>query len=97
MGGKSTDEAPELYAKASPFNHLTKDAPPTLILHGTVDELVPIGQSDKLAAKLGELGIPYLYDRQEGWHHAMDAVAVVNVRCVWFMDQFLSQVLPASN
>jgi acetyl esterase/lipase len=96
MGGKSTEEAPELYAKASPFNHLTKDAPPTLILHGTVDELVPIAQSDKLAAKLGELGVPYLYDRQEGWHHAMDAVAVVNVRCVWFMDQFLSQVLPVS-
>jgi acetyl esterase/lipase len=97
MGGKSTDEAPQLYAKASPFNHLSKDAPPTLILHGTVDELVNISQSDKLAAKLGELGIPYLYDRQEGWHHAMDAVAVVNVRCVWFMDQFLSQVLPVSN
>jgi acetyl esterase/lipase len=94
MGGKSTDEAPELYAKASPFNHLTKDAPPTLILHGTVDELVPIAQSDKLAAKLGELGVPYLYDRQEGWHHGMDAVEVVNGRCVWFMDQFLSQVLP---
>ncbi len=94
MGGKTTAEARELYAKASPFNHLTKGAPPTLILHGTVDELVPISQSDKLAAKLGELGVPYLYDRQEGWHHAMDAVAVVNVRCVWFMDQFLSQVLP---
>jgi acetyl esterase/lipase len=96
MGGKTTDEAPELYAKASPFNHLTKEAPPTLILHGTVDELVPIAQSDKLAAKLGELGIPYLYDRQEGWHHAMDAVEVVNVRCVWLMDQFLSQVLPVT-
>jgi acetyl esterase/lipase len=96
MGGKSSDEAPELYAKASPFNHLTKDAPPTLILHGTVDELVPIAQSDKLAAKLAELGVPYLYDRQEGWHHGMDAVEVVNARCVWFMDQFLSQVLPAS-
>jgi acetyl esterase/lipase len=94
MGGKSTEEAPDLYAKASPFNHLTKDAPPTLILHGTVDELVSIAQSDKLAAKLGELGVPYLYDRQEGWHHGMDAVAVVNVRCVWLMDQFLSQVLP---
>jgi acetyl esterase/lipase len=97
MGGKTTEEAPELYAKASPFNHLTKDAPPTLILHGTVDELVSIAQSDKLAAKLGELGVPYLYDRQEGWHHGMDAVAVVNARCVWFMDQFLSQVLPVPN
>lgn len=96
MGGKSTDEAPEQYAKASPINHLTKGATTTLIMHGTVDELVPIGQSDRLAAKLTALGVPYLYDRQEGWHHAMDAVAVVNARCVWLMDQFLSQVLPVS-
>ncbi len=94
MGGKSSDEAPALYAKASPILHLTKDAPPTLILHGTVDELVAISQSDMLAAKLGDLGVPYLYDRQEGWHHAMDAVAEVNVRCVWMMDQFFAQVLP---
>jgi acetyl esterase/lipase len=94
MGGKSSDEAPALYAKASPILHLTKDAPPTLILHGTVDELVAISQSDMLAAKLGDLGVPYLYDRQAGWHHAMDAVAEVNVRCVWMMDQFFAQVLP---
>lgn len=94
MGGKSSAEAPELYAKASPITHLTKDAPPTLILHGTVDELVSISQSDMLAARLGELGVPYLFDRQEGWHHAMDAVAEVNARCVWFMDQFFAQALP---
>ena len=95
MGGKTTAEARELYAKASPFNHLTKGRlPTTLILHGTVDELVPISQSDMLAAKLEEFGVPFLYDRQEGWHHGMDAVEVVNARCVWFMDQFLSQVLP---
>ncbi len=94
MGGKTSDEAPDLYAKASPITYLTKNAPPTLILHGTVDELVSISQSDELAARLNELGVPYLYDRQEGWHHAMDGVAEVNVRCVWFMDQFFSQVLP---
>ena len=63
MGGKTADDDPDLYAKASPITHLTKDAPPTLILHGTVDELVGVGHSDKLAAKLSELGVPYLYDR----------------------------------
>ncbi len=94
MGGKSSDEAPELYAKASPILHLTKDAPPTLIIHGTVDELVSISASDSLAAKLGELGVAYLYDRQEGWHHAMDQVQEVNDRCVWLMERFLAQVLP---
>lgn len=94
LGGKTTEEAPELYAKASPITHLTKDAPPTLILHGTVDELVDISQSDNLAARLTELGVPYLYDRIEGWHHAMDIVKEVNAHCVWMMDQFFAQVLP---
>jgi acetyl esterase/lipase len=94
MGGKSTVEAPKLYAKASPITHLSKDAPPTLILHGTVDELVNISHSDKLAAELSRLGVPYLYDRIEGWHHAMDIVKEVNVHCVWMMDQFFAQVLP---
>ncbi len=94
LQGKTTEEAPDLYAKASPITHLTKDAPPTLILHGTVDELVNISQSDNLAAKLAELGVPYLYDRIEGWHHAMDIVKEVNAHCVWMMDQFFAQVLP---
>jgi acetyl esterase/lipase len=94
MGGQATEDAPALYAKASPINHVTKAAPPTLIFHGTVDELVPIAQSDRLAARLGECGVPYLYDRQEGWHHGMDAVDVVNARCLWFMDRFLALELP---
>lgn len=94
MGGKTMDDDPDLYAKASPITHLTKNAPPTLILHGTIDELVNITQSDKLAARLAELGVPYLYDRIEGWHHGMDIVKEVNVHCLWMMDQFFSQVLP---
>jgi acetyl esterase/lipase len=94
MGGKTTAQDVEPYARSSPINHLTKQTPPTLILHGTLDEVVPIGQSDMLAAKLEEFGVPYLYDRQEGWNHEMDAIDVVNVRCLWFMDQFLSLVLP---
>jgi dipeptidyl aminopeptidase/acylaminoacyl peptidase len=94
MGGKTVDDDPELYVKASPIKHLTKDAPPTLILHGTIDEMVPVTQSDKLAAKLAELGVPYLYDRIEGWNHGMDEMKEVNAHCVWMMDQFFALVLP---
>jgi acetyl esterase/lipase len=94
MGGKTWEDDRELYEKASPITHLTKDAPPTLILHGTVDELVKIGHSDRLAAKLSELGVPYLYDRIEGWNHGMDIVKEVHDHCEWMMDQFFAQVLP---
>lgn len=33
MGGKTFEEAPEIYKLASPFFHLTHDDPPTLIFH----------------------------------------------------------------
>ncbi len=73
---------------------MTKDAPPTLILHGSIDELVPVTQSDNLSARLAELGVPHLYDRIEGWHHVMDLTAEVHDHCTWMMDQFFGMVLP---
>jgi acetyl esterase/lipase len=94
MGGKTWDTDRELYEKASPIKQVTKDAPPTLILHGTVDEVVKIGQSDRLAATLSDLGVPYLYDQVKGWHHGMDSVKAVHDHCEWMMDQFFTQVLP---
>lgn len=94
MGGKSYAEAADLYRRASPITYLTKQAPPTLILHGTIDDTVPIEQSDLLAAKLKELQVPCVYDRLEGWPHTMDLAEPVNVRCRYFIDQFLAQYLP---
>ncbi len=94
MGNATWEDNRELYEKASPITHLTKDAPPTLILHGTVDEWVKIGHSDRLAARLSELGVPYLYDRIEGWNHGMDIVKEVHNHCEWMMEQFFAQVLP---
>lgn len=93
LGGKTYDQAPELYRRASPRHYLHQGAPPTLILHGTIDDVVPIAQSDALAARLAELGVPYVYDRLAGWPHAMDLAQSVNERCQWFMSQFFEQVL----
>ena len=65
-----------------------------MILHGSIDDIVPVGQSDALAEKLKTLKIPYVYDRLEGWPHAMDAAESVNERCRYFMNQFFDQHLP---
>jgi acetyl esterase/lipase len=94
LGSQSYDDAPELYVRASPSHYLSKKAPPTLILHGTIDDLVPISQADSLAARLKELDVPYVYDRLAGWPHAMDLAEVVNVRCQFFMDNFFAKYLP---
>ena len=74
----SYKETPELYREASPIQYLDKKDPPTMILHGTSDDLVPISQSDYLKAKLDSLGVPNVYYRVPGWPHAMDVVKRVN-------------------
>ena len=50
------DEKPELYKFASPVTHVSKDAPPFLLLHGSNDPAVPVEQSEILHDKLIEAG-----------------------------------------
>ncbi len=87
------EDQPERYAEASPLNYVTPDDPPTLILHGTVDALVPINQADILAKKLAAVGVPYIYDRLPGWPHSMDTAKPVHERCLWYMDRFFDRYL----
>lgn len=88
------DKNPDLFTKASPLTYVKPGIPPTLILHGTIDETVQIGQSDRLADKLKEVGAPYQYERFEGWPHTMDLAKDVNTRCQWFIIHFLKKHLP---
>jgi acetyl esterase/lipase len=76
--GRSYKERPELYREASPMTFLDKTDPPTLILHGTADNLVPISQADTLKARLDRLGIPNVYCRVPGMPHTMDISQRVN-------------------
>jgi len=87
------NEQPDNYAAGSPIRYVTGDDPPTLILHGTVDALVPVNQADILAKKLTDVGVPYIYDRLPGWPHSMVLAKSVNDRCLWFMDRFLDRYL----
>jgi acetyl esterase/lipase len=42
----------------SPVYHVSKDDPPTLIIHGDADKLVPLQQSQLIIEKLKEAGVP---------------------------------------
>jgi len=66
--GKKYDEAPELYAEASPISHY-RNAPPTLMLHGNSDHQVPVEHSRKLAALMKEAGLPVHLFEFEGADH----------------------------
>lgn len=62
-----TDEA--VYKKASPLTYVTKNAPPTLIFHGTIDLIVPIKHSEALLKALTDAGVPVeMHTVQFGGH-----------------------------
>jgi acetyl esterase/lipase len=91
--GKPVAEAGDLLDKASPAHYHDPKDPPTLILHGTIDDIVPVDQSDQLARKLTEFKTPYVYDRIPGWPHTMDLAKDINVRSTWMMEHFFARFL----
>jgi acetyl esterase/lipase len=93
LGGKTFKEAKDLYELISPITHVDKDDPPTLIFHGTIDDIVPVSQADLLAEKLKKVGVAYHYDRLEGWPHTLDLADVVNRRCRRLMLEFFRKHL----
>lgn len=91
--GKSYDEDPALYLKASPKTYISADDPPTLIFQGTIDALVPYTQSDSLKIWLDRAGVPAEYHKLKGWPHTMDLVQKVNDYCQYYMDRFFKRYL----
>ncbi|HTI50642.1 MAG TPA: alpha/beta hydrolase [Planctomycetaceae bacterium] len=91
LGKRSYEEAPDLWKRASPATYLKAGAPPTLILHGSIDDIVPISQSETLAKRLEELNVPHRFERLEGWPHTMDLAVPVNVYCRRQIVKFLHE------
>ncbi|MBX2921414.1 MAG: alpha/beta hydrolase [Chitinophagaceae bacterium] len=52
--GKSYEADPEIYAQSSPVKFITAQSPPTIVLQGGADPLVPPSQADLLIEKLQE-------------------------------------------
>ena len=66
-----TDEAKivEIGRTISPITHVSKDDPPTLIIHGDKDFLVPIQQAESFVAKMKEAGaVAELVVRKDAAH-----------------------------
>lgn len=58
--GGSLDSVPDSYDRASPSQLVGLSTPPTLLIHGERDELVPAIHSELLAASLAIAGRPHL-------------------------------------
>jgi acetyl esterase/lipase len=68
IGGPVADNKDKA-AKANPIAYITKDAAPFLIMHGTRDETVPIGQSELLHDALKKAGVETTFTRIEDAGH----------------------------
>lgn len=52
--GGSQQDIPELYLEASPISHVSGQAPPFFLFHGTMDSLVPIRQAETFRDTLAD-------------------------------------------
>jgi acetyl esterase/lipase len=59
--GGTPESARANYESASALFHVTKQSPPTLLLHGVLDPLVWYRHSVRLDAKLARLGVPCVF------------------------------------
>lgn len=67
--GAPPQTVPELASQASPISHVTADAPPFLLLHGSADRLVPCVQSRRMHAALRAAGVEAELGEYEGADH----------------------------
>lgn len=68
LGGTPATNAP-LYQSSSPINFVTAQSPPTLILHGQNDAIVPVQQAQLLSDKLTTAGVAHQRHIYQGVGH----------------------------
>ena len=78
---------PARAADCSPILHVTEDDPPTLLIHGDKDELVPIDHSEKIRAELDKKGVACELLVIEGAGHGFrgeDGKRAADATVAWF-------------
>lgn len=93
--GSDFSQASAKYRDASPIYHVDPRDPPVLLMHGSIDGSVSVKNSDALSAMLEQVGVPYTYDRVEGWPHAMDYFSPIYERTTWQVYRFLKKTMPS--
>ncbi|MGM0410006.1 MAG: alpha/beta hydrolase fold domain-containing protein [Bacillota bacterium] len=58
--------------EASPINYLTKNSPPLMIIHGTVDNFVPFSQAEIFYEKAKEIGLKTKFVKIDGGGHVLE-------------------------
>ncbi|HUF32809.1 MAG TPA: alpha/beta hydrolase [Acidimicrobiales bacterium] len=93
----SEDEA----ALASPLTHVTPAFPPTMLIHGTDDDTVPVDATLVMYEALAEAGVACEVHLYAGQPHSFDAVPELGRQCaaemLLFLDRYVRDRVPAPN
>ena len=81
----------EIGRQISPLTHVTADDPPSLIIHGDKDTLVPMQQAEIIVAKLKEVGVPSQLMVKAGAGHGWANIGQDMPRIVDWFDKFLQK------
>ena len=86
----------EILGRISPITHVSADDAPTLIIHGDIDKLVPLQQSEIMVARLKEAGVPAkLIVKKDCGHGWITILKDTETLGDWF-DQYLKDKPKAS-
>ncbi len=85
-------EAREAYALASPITHVRAGLPPTLLVHGTWDRVVPPEHSALLTNALRAVGVPTVFLRVPEGRHGLNGLplGLFNPMIQHDIDRFLA-------
>jgi acetyl esterase/lipase len=81
----------EIGRQISPIYHASKDDPPTLIVHGDEDALVPLQQAETMVAKLKDAGVKVELIVKKGGKHDGVIVREYMPKIVAWFDQHLTK------
>ena len=85
----SAEDVQKRMSEASPVRNVTDKTPPVLLIHGTMDELVPLQQSELMETALEQAGITVRLDViQDGTHSPELIEEAVPASIEWF-DKYL--------
>jgi dipeptidyl aminopeptidase/acylaminoacyl peptidase len=90
------DEQVRILRDLSPINAITKDTPPTLIIHGDADQKVPHEQSERFVAKLAEHQVPHQLITRKNAGHGWPEMAKVHALLADWFDKHLRPAVEQS-
>ncbi len=96
LGGHPQD-VPNMYQLASPITHVHPGCPPTLLMQGNQDMIVPVNATRALYAKLVESGVPVIISVFPWTNHGFDLlfpqISPTAQSALYDVDRFLAILL----